>query len=423
MNLIKLSQRHLLAKPLGTFLSILLLTLGAGIISFLILLHLSLEDRLNRNISGIDMVVGAKGSPLQLILWSIYHLDSPTGNIPLHEAEKFVSNPSVEKAIPLAYGDNFQGYPIVGTTIQYVEHYNGEVAAGHLWQQPFDACVGAAVAERLQLQIGDTFSGTHGLAAEGGHVHNERAYRIVGILAPANSVLDQLVLTAMESIWLLHEHDSHSVEEPIEVASATDHANEDERHHPAEEVHAPGARQEITAMLVKFRNPMAALQLPKKINTESNIQAALPAIEVNRLFTLLGFSVEVLQAIGLLIMAVAGISVFVSLYNSLKDRQYELAIMRTLGASRFDLFAMVMLEALHLSIAGFVAGLLLSRLGIFILYNILADMVHGNLYRLGLQADEIYLLLICLLIGFMAALLPACQALSTNISKTLSHAS
>jgi putative ABC transport system permease protein len=441
MTLFRLSWRNLLAHPLSSFLCLLLLALGVGLISFLLLLGRELEQKLTRNAAGIDLVVGAKGSPLQLILSSVFQLDAPTGNIPLAEARPLMEHPLVNQAIPLAYGDSHRGFRIVGTRPSYPAHYGAQVAEGRLWEAPFEVTLGATVAQRLSLRPGDHFHGTHGLL-EGGHVHEEEAYRVVGVLQPSRTVVDQLILTSLESVWNLHAHEGDApalplVPAPHPVSRTAPNHPEQEGHGPAGHLHgqeeeepahehdrpagtaAAEAGQEITALLLSFRSPMAVLQLPRQINERTSLQAALPAIELNRLLSLLGFSIEALQAIALVIMLVAGVSVFVSLYNSLQERRYELAILRTLGASPSTLFGMVLLEALLLLSGGAAAGLLLSRLGLWLLGGYVAEQYHYDLSAGGLLREEVWLLLLTLAIGLVAALLPAGQALRTNISKTL----
>ena len=211
MSLLALSVAYIRARALNAALNLILLALGVGTIVLLLLFSAQLEDRLSRDAKGIDLVIGAKGSPLQLILSSIYQVDFPTGNIPLTEVERWRRHPRVESAIPIASGDNFAGFRIVGTEHAYAEHYNAALAAGRLWAAPFEANLGASVAAASGLGVGDRFVGSHGMAG-GGAAHAEHPYSVVGILAPSASVLDRLVLTPIESVWAVHgmpppEHD------------------------------------------------------------------------------------------------------------------------------------------------------------------------------------------------------------------------
>lgn len=423
MNLFQLSWSNLTIKPLSTLLSLLLLTMGVGIISLLLLLNTQLQEQFTKNIRGIDMVVGAKGSPLQLILSSVYQIDYPTGNISWAEAQKLGKNPLVKQAIPLSYGDSYRSYRIVGTTATYVKHYQANLREGQLWQQPFEVSIGATVAEALNLKVGDNFISSHGLLDDR-HQHEEQAFTVVGIFERNHSVLDQLIITSLESVWEIHDTEKTHPSQPKTPDQPSNKGNHAAHaHHHEGHTHEPtnkvDAERDITALLIQFRSPMGMVQLPRMINQKTEMQSAVPVVEVNRLLGLLGIGVNTLRAIAAVIMLISGISVFISLYNSLKDRKYELALMRTMGASRFQLFALIMIESLLLTTIGFVAGILLSRLGMWLLAQFAANSYHYQFTAFRLIPSELYLLLITLAIGFVAALLPALRAFRLNISKTL----
>jgi putative ABC transport system permease protein len=407
MNLFRISWSNLKDKPLSSFLSGLLMTFGITIISLLLLLNKQLDDQFRKNIKGIDMVLGAKGSPLQLILSSIYQIDSPTGNIPLEEAEKLTRNPMIKNAIPLSMGDNYRSFRIVGTNKKYLDHFGATVGQGRLFQGDLETVIGPRVAEVAGLKIGDTFSGSHGLDAEG-EVHTDTKYKVVGILNPSNTVADQLILTPLSSVWAIHEHHEEHGEE---------HHEEGEAHESEEHEEAP---REITSMLIQFRNPLG-MMIARGINTNSKLQAALPNIEINRLFSLLGVGVETLRGLAVVIMLISGISVFVSLYNSLKERKYEMALMLSMGATRVQLFSMLLLEGLVLALIGFGLGILLSRIGLWLFSNSVSSEYHYNLAAFSILPEEWILLGIALLIGLLAAALPALGVYRMNISRTLAE--
>jgi putative ABC transport system permease protein len=437
MNLLFLSWQNLRARPLSTFMSLLLLTMGVSIISLLLLLNQQLSQHFNRNIKGIDLVVGAKGSPLQLILASVYHIDNPTGNIPLAEANRLASHPLVKSAIRMAYGDSYQGYRILGTESSYPAHYQATLTAGRMWDAPFEVTLGASVAQRLGLQIGDEFFGQHG-SDQNAETHAEHGYRVVGIFAPNGSVIDQLIMTPMASVWGVHDHAEEApASGPAPVEAPADHDEEaghsendhDEDHH--EDDHAEGEAyahatdslaeegHDITAMLITYRSPMGMMVLPRMINQQTSMQAALPAIEINRLFELFAVGIDTLRAIALAIIVISGISVFVSLYNSLRERRYELALMRSMGASRGQLCWLVVQEGLILATLGYVLGMALSRAGMWLLSSALLDDFHYQFSNQLFLAEEGYLLLVTWLIGLLAAAIPATQAFYLNISETL----
>jgi putative ABC transport system permease protein len=424
MNLLKISTNNLKDKPLTTSLSILLMALGIAIISLLLLAGKQIEEKFTRNVAGIDMVVGAKGSPLQLILASIYQIDSPTGNISMEEANRLTRSPLVKSTIPLSMGDSYKGYRIVGSNEKYLAHFQAEFETGKVFSKPMEMVVGSKVAKNLGLKVGDAFSSQHGFDKEG-EAHKEKQFKVVGVLKTTNSVLDALMITPLESVWAVH--DEHHEEEAGKGINALKLLEEDNvgansiRPHDEDNVEANNTRssQEITSLLVKFRNPVMGMMMARSINQNSTLQTATPAIEINRLFALLGVGVDALKWIALVIIIVSGLSVFVSLYNSLKERKYEMALMLSMGASRTKLFLLLLLEGLIISVIGFIIGIFLSRFGLWIMSENVEQNFHYDFNVLSLLKEEFYLFLGALFIGLLAAAIPSLSIYNINISKTL----
>ncbi|TDE12439.1 ABC transporter permease [Dyadobacter psychrotolerans] len=408
MNLFKISVANLKEKKLNSFLSALLLTLGIGMISLLLLLNKQLDEQFRRNIRGIDMVVGAKGSPLQLILSSIYQIDAPTGNIPLSEVNSLKRNPFVKNVIPLSMGDNYQGFRIVGTSAKYPEHFQAKVISGKLFDQSMEVTLGSNAANNLGLRIGDSFESSHGLDSEGDK-HGDKKYKVVGIFDPTGSVLDQLILTSLSSVWDIHGH----AEKPAQPTSELLGDEHSQEHHEDE--------KQVTSALIQFRNPMGLLTLPRQVNENTSMQAALPSIEINRLFSLLGVGIETLQNLAIIIITIAGVSVFISLYNSLKERKYEMALMLSMGATRTRLFFMLLLEGLMLALIGYVAGIGLSRIGLYLFNKSTEKDFHYSLKEFNLLPEEIYLFAAAIVLGLLAAALPSLGIYKLNISRTLAE--
>ena len=415
MNIFKLSIRNMMNRPLSTMMSLILLTLGVGMIALLLNVNKHIQEQMENNIRGIDMVVGAKGSPLQLILSAVYHIDVPTGNIAMQEVEELKRNRYVASTVPLSYGDTFQGYRIVGTDYSYTNLYNAELQEGRLWEHTFEVTIGATVAQNLGLVTGDKFVSSHGFA-EGGGLHESNSFKVVGVFSYTNSVLDQLILTATESIWEVHTHEEDNVTEVMSGSEGGDHLEEEHEDPDHSE------DREITAMLVKFRSPVGLIQIPRSINEDTNMQAAVPAFEVNRLFGLLGVGVDTINAIALVIMIVSGLSIFISLYSTLKDRQYEMALMRTHGATRLQLVWLIVQEGMLLTLSGFLLGIVFSRIGLWLVSNLMKSNFHYEFNGFSWVAEERWLLVIAACIGFFASLIPSISVYRINISKILSEA-
>jgi len=399
VNIFKLSIKNIFNKPLSSSISLALLVLGVGIISLLLQLNTLIKDQMDNNLRGIDMVVGAKGSPLQLILSSVYHIDSPTGNISLAEAETISNNRMVGSSIKILYGDNYKGFRIVGAEKKFIELYKGVIKEGKDWDNPYEVLVGSKVYEKLKINLGDELISSHGLR-ETGQSHDEGTFKVVGLLKPSNSVIDQLIITSPQSVWDIHETHDHD-----------EHENEHEHEHD---------NREITA--IKFKSPMNIIQFPRQINENTNLQAAVPSYEISRLFKLFGFGIETLSYLAYLIIIVSGFSLFINLFNSMRERKYEMALIRTLGASRFQLSTMIIFESLVLTISGFILGLLFSRFGVMFVSSLMEESINYNLNSLKILNEEYWLLGLSVLIGVVSSLIPAIQVYKMNISKILADA-
>ncbi|WP_186758431.1 ABC transporter permease [Echinicola salinicaeni] len=406
MNMVRLSWKYLVAKPMNTGLNILLLALGLAIITVLILIQDQFENQMSRDAKGVDLVVGAKGSPLQLILSSVYHIDFPTGNIDLKEAKGVSRNRLVKKTIPLSLGDNYGGYRIVGTNHDYLDLYEVSFASGGAWEKPFEVVLGSAVAEKLNLKVGDTFMGSHGIGSSS-HEHDHHDYRVTGVLAPSGKVVDKLILTSLESVWFTHgkegEHDHDKMENAVAKRGFPE--TEEDR--------------QITTLLIQYRSPMAAVQLPRFINSRSSLQAASPTFEISRLFELLGVGIKLIKGLAFVIIFIAGLGIFIALYNSLKERRYDLAVMRTIGASKGQLFVHIVLEGIILTSLGAIVGILMGHLFLSFLVMGQEQGALSNISAWIFLKAEVWILVYAITVGVFASLIPALGAYKTDIAKQL----
>ena len=425
MSILHLSWKNILNKPLNLVLNLVLFALGVGLISLLLLVNVQLEDKFEKNFAGIDLVIGAKGSPLQLILSSLYHLDAPTGNMPVSEAKAFLNpkHPIFKSAIPLSLGDSHRGYRIVGTNTGFIDLYAAKFADGKLFEENMEVVVGATVAKNLNIKLGDEFKSSHGLIEDENLVHEDAApFKVVGILEKTGSVIDQLIVTKTQSIWAVHDEHDHEAEESAEH----DHNEAEHNHEHDEAVHSEDLpltsyeEKSITSLLVKFKGRnIQALNMARNINENTNFQAATPAIEINRLFTLLGVGEEALKAMALLIIFVSGLSIFISLFSSLRERKYELAVMRTLGARPGFLFQLIIFEGIIIAVLGYFCGIALSHGSMVLLADFLEKSYRYDFSAAIFLKEEIYIFGASLVIGIIAAIIPAFQASKTDIHATL----
>lgn len=394
----KIALKNIIYRPLNSILCVSLILFGTGIISLLIILQSQFEEKFERDLQGIDLVVGAKGSPLQLALSAIYHIDAPTGNIDYDEAKQIMNDSIVELAIPLSYGDNFNGYRILGTTEEYINLYKAEIAEGRTNKNSMETVVGFNAAQEQNLTIGDEFISTHG-ESYSGHAHENKPYVVVGILKQSNSPIDNLILTPIESLWNVHSDNSHG----------SDH-HSDGNHE--------GSKKQITAVLIKCKAKIALINFPRKINRETNMQAVLPGLELNRLFRLLGIGATTIKLLAGVVILMAAFSVFLVLLSRLKERKYELALMRSVGYKSIDLSYLLIIEGTLLALFGYILGILFSRLGLHFI-NIQAESDFKFRFDYSFTYGEWNLLIFILALGMLSSLAPAWKAMKMNVSEIL----
>lgn len=413
--ILKIAWKNAWFKPLNTVLSVVLLTASVAIISLLILLQKQFEKQFSSNIDGVDLVIGAKGSPMQLILSSVYQMDAPTGNINYAAAKVWMKHPFVKTAIPLAFGDNYRGFKILGTTEDYMKKYEATITSGKMFTKNFEVVLGNEVAKKMNLKVGDTFLSSHG-DAEQGEVHEEHPYIVVGIASKTGKVIDNLILSNIESVWAMHHHEE-------ETAAVVAHQHEEGEEHHHEGVHNHDEDHEITAVLVKLKNKMGFVLWPRLIAQNTNMQAASPAIEINRLFLLFGIGLDALQYLAYGIMFISGISIFIALYNTLKERKYEFALMRVSGARRSQLLILVLFESILLCIIGFILGTIVGRVALYLISTSTEETykMAFNPFEFAVKEEGI-LFLTTIFVGIIAAVIPAVKAYRLNISKTLANA-
>jgi putative ABC transport system permease protein len=400
MKSIVLAWQYVRARPLAAALNVLLLALGLASINFLLLVQHQVQASFERDLQGIDVVVGAKGSPLQLILAGVFHIDVPSGNIPLADAQELAKNPQVKTLIPISVGDSFAGYRIVGTTADYITLYSAKMASGQMWTAPMQAVAGHDAAQamgRQGLLPGTTFAGNHGLGAKG-HAHDAVPYTLVGVLQKCDCVLDRLLLTMTDSVWQVHEK-----------ATALDESDRK----------ALEEAREITMALIQYHSPMAAVSFPRFVNTTTEMQAAAPAIEMTRMFRMLGVGAEVLRGFAVVLLLIASISLLIALWNALRERQADWAMLRLLGASPARVASVLVWQALILTLAGALLGLALGHGLTDLVGSLLASDRSIPITGWTWLPEQVWVLAGAVLLALLAALLPVLAAYRLDVLKIL----
>jgi putative ABC transport system permease protein len=335
------------------------------------------------------------------VLAGVYHVDVPPGNIPLDAVGELRANPLIASAIPIALGDSFHGFRIVGSEPALIDHYRGRVAQGALWSKPMEAVLGSEAARATGLSVDATFTGSHGLAESGGE-HGEAPYRVVGVLAPSGTVMDRLVLTSIDSVWAVHG--GHGAQQ---------HGDEDEGEHAKPE------SREVTMVLVRYTGPLAAAGLPRQINSTTNLVAASPAYETARLLSVFGVGIDLIRAFAYVLIAASALMLFVALAQALDERRYDLAILRALGAHRGQVAWVLFAESIALAAAGAVLGLALAHVALAALGTFVPAAAALSASAWRLHPEEAAVAAVALAAGILAAAWPAWQAYRLEVAATL----
>ena len=446
MNTLLLGARTVRRRPLPAVLTVLLLALGIATVVVVLLFQRALEDRLGRDARGIDLVVGAKGSGLQLVLSSVFHADVPTGNVRLPELRDIARHPMVAGVIPLSLGDSYEGFRIVGTTHEYVSHYGGAVTHGRLWERPMEAVLGSKAARDTRLRPGDSFVGAHGLGGGSALLHGDKPFEVAGVLQETGTVLDRLILVDSTSVWIVHavhgatgatpagqgpqDGSTGDAEQRIRDAGETRGEPADGSGTTASTGTAyagggvsglPAGDGEITALLVKFRTPLAAITLPRAINAGTALQAASPAQETARLFLLMGTGLDVFRAFAAVLVAASALSLFIALWHAMHEQRYDLAVMRTLGATRGRILRFVLAQGAALGVTGAIIGVVLGHAAGWLAAEWLDRARSVSVGTLGWAPAEGFVVAGAVLIALVAATVPAMRAYRLDVITVLSE--
>lgn len=391
MKLNHLALKYLWAERGHYLLQIILLALAVALLLLFFHLSTALVNNFRPNHGQkIDAVVGAKGSPLQLVLSTIYQTDVPNGNIQLAAAENLAKHPDLAMSLAIGLGDNYNGYRIVGTTPDFLQFYGLILKTGQIWQSvgpvAGQAVLGAEVATRNNLTIGSEFIGSHGLVA-GGESHAEFPYHVIGILEKSNSINDRLIFTDLTTIWQIHRHAA-------------------EEHNLANNQ----AAKEITALLVKYKNLSASFSFPKYVNAHTPYLAASPSLEMARLWSVLGFGFGALQLLSGMVLLLAVLALLFYLWQSVKRHYFDFAIMRLMGAKPRHLFGLILWLSFWQLFLSIGLGYFLSRgmLGWLAQTNLLTGGFVFSVF--GLTTTEIIFLLVFIVFLLLLSFLPAWRA-------------
>jgi putative ABC transport system permease protein len=396
MTLPRMAWRYLWTRPLVTLLTLSSIALGVALICAVLTLWRETERTFQREAALFDLVVGAKGSPLQLTLSSVYHLDMPTGNVPWSLYEKLKTNRRIETAIPIGLGDNYAGFRIVGTEPHLFELKEAtqpffQFAQGAVFKEDFEVVLGSQVAQATGLRLGDAFAGTHGLISmPGSEVHGEFPYRVCGILEPTGTAQDRAIFGTLRSVWIIHDKE-HKLHAAIQgIASRTE------------------SPLEVTAVLIRLKARGLRLWVADDIRNNTEGMPAIPINEILRLYqNVLEPMQKTLLAVAAMVVIVACFTVLVTLYQAAERRRRDIAIIRCLGGRRSEVGALILLEAVMLTLGGVLGGWLLGHGALALAAPMIREQSGLLIQAWGVERVEIMALLTVFIAGAAAGIVPA----------------
>jgi len=455
MSLFTIAWRSLQQRALSSWLTGLSMALGVALVVIVLVVHGLVSRSFSEAAQGYHLIVGKKGSSLQLVFNTVFHLSRPIENLPWAYYKEFKTGKfanTVEVAVPFCLGDSYKDFRVVGTTpdlfekLSYGAYNDGtpkryRCAQGRFFttdkKDYFTAVIGSVAARQAGLSVGtkehpNTFAVTHGLADDATAHHHHEQFEVVGVLEPTGTPNDRAIFLNIEGFFLISGHAKDAPEEakPGEKESpkadaakpvSTNEKPEDRAHH--EHKPLPENQREVTAILLLLKHDAFAQTLYPIINEGDVAQAVFPSSEVTKLMEgMVGTVRWLLLILSGLVVIVAGIGVMVSIYNSMNDRRRDIAIMRSLGAGRTTVMLVVLLESIMLSVLGGLAGVLLAHLAIGAASDVIVGQTGVTVSMFHFDMVELIVIPALVVLASLVGYLPALAAYRTDVAKALSAA-
>jgi len=363
-------------------------------------------------LSGTDLIVGARGSSINLLLYSVFRIGDPTNNVNWTSYQTLAVHPQIAWTVPLSLGDSHRGFRVLGTSRAYFEHYRYgrsqplRIAAGREFEDVFDAVLGAEVADRLGYRLDESIVIAHGAGEVSFALHDDKPFRVAGILARTGTPVDQTVHVSLEGIEAIHADWRGGAPVPG-------------MHLSAEQVRQIDlAPKTITAFLVGLKAKTAIFRMQREINefAAEPLLAILPGLTLQQLWDLLGLAENALLVVSGLVVLVGLTVMLAALLTGLNERRREMAILRAVGARPSQIFALVLGESLALALAGAALGVLLLQGGLLLAGPVLEARLGLSIAAWPPSGHELALLAGVLGCGALAGLFPAWRAYRYSIA-------
>ncbi|MDA1016984.1 MAG: ABC transporter permease [Planctomycetota bacterium] len=453
MSLVSIAWKSIRQRGLASSLTALSVALGVMLMVVVLVIFGVLDRTFSQDAFGYHLIVGPKGSELQIVMSTVYRISPPVENVPYQFYLDLQNHPKVKEAVPIALGDYTEegGFPIVGTISRYFELPYAHERVFHFQTDDsmkmtglFDAIIGSQVAQKNGWTVGSTFQLVHG-GAESDHVHDEK-FTVVGVLSPTGTPNDRTVFINLEGFYMIAGHDKPvdearrrwvdyygeasaltNFDPPAKKfaaemeAEAIAHANEPPGTPPHQHHHeTPVVMKEVTSILLLMKDTYDSIVFAQKMRRGTQALAVNPIRPMMELKEkVLGNIEKVLLVLTVVIIAVSGVGIFVSIYNSMSDRRREIAIMRALGARRSSVFSIILAESVLLCFGGGVLGLLMGHGLVFIAAPIIEAEAGILIDRFSFEAIELVLVPSLLVLASLVGFVPGISAYRTDVAKCL----
>lgn len=410
-----LALKSLRNRKLISSLCVLSIALSLSLFFVIEKIRVGVEEGFTNSISNADLIVGSRSGPLQLLLYSVFHMGSPTNNISYETYEKIKNNPAVSWTIPISLGDSYKGHRVVATNDMFFKHYqfhgnkNLEMAQGNWIQGIFDVVLGHKVAKNLNHKLGDSLILSHGISSDSILNHDNTPFKVKGILKPTGTPIDKSVyitLFGMEALHIGWENGVPSFDDKIDQNQLSEENLQTEQ---------------ITSFILRTKNRIALLGLQRFIGTYESeaLSAIIPALTLAELWGLLDQLKNAFLGVGFFVIIIGFLSIFIALYMSLNERQREMAILRSIGVSPSQITLLLFYEATLLSVLGAIMGFILQYLLLAMINPILEAQYSVVVPMILPTIKEAYVAFGFIVLGSCFGIIPAIKAYRTSLHNGL----
>lgn len=400
---IRLAWRSLLSRKGAVFLTFLAITVSIFVLLGIEHIRQQTKSNFNNTVAGIDLIVGARTGDINLLLYSVFRLGNATNNVSWSSYQDISANPKVAWTIPISLGDSHKGYRVMGTTTDYFKYFRyGQkqslsFSQGKPFSSVFDVVLGAAVARQLNYQLGNQIVLAHGMASTSFSQHNNKPFRIVGILKPTGTPVDQTVHVSLRGIEAVHTDGPSGIKQNFTPT--------------------------ITAFMVGLKSKMATFHIQREINhyQAEPLSAILPGVALSQLWQVTAIMENTLILVSSIVLLASLLGLSAMLLTSIRERRREIAIIRSLGAPPSFLFLLIQTEAVLIILASSAFALALLFLCLLYLNGFLSDNFSLSISTNIFDKHTFYLLLMTLVSAMATSVVPAISAYSSALQKRLNN--